>query len=398
MRIFVTKRREPVAFGLDVCCRPQFTGLDGARFGLLMNRGSVDTHMRLACDALAARYPGQLRALFTPQHGLWGEQQANMIETPHARHRRLDVPIYSLYSETRQPTAEMLAELDCLVVDLPDVGTRVYTYAWTVLNCLRVCAELALPILLLDRPNPLGRDSEGPCLEPPFRSFVGGACIPMRHGLTLGELAAWLNRSEQIGADLQVVAVEGWDPRELFPVLRMPWVPPSPNLPTFDSALVYPGQVLLEGTAISEGRGTTRPFEICGAPHIDPDLLWEAIAAYDLPGVAFLPIRFTPGFDKWAGESCGGVSLHVTDPATFRPYRVTLALLAAIKQLWPGDFQWLQPPYEYETQRMPIDILAGSDRLRRWLDSGGQWELCPGEVCEVDDAGWQAATWESRLY
>ena len=350
--------------GLERIATEKPAVLNGARFGLLINRASVDRELRFACDVLNDAYPGQLAAIFTPQHGLWGEQQANMIESPHGRHPGLDVPIYSLYSETRQPTAEMLDGLDCFIVDLQDVGCRVYTFIWTVLNCLRACADAGLPMLVLDRPNPLGNRVEGPLLEPEFRSFVGGACIPMRHGQTLGQLARFLNESEEINAELQVLDVVDCAPEAMFDQWKRPWIPPSPNLPTFQSALVYPGQVLLEGTNISEGRGTTTPFEVCGAPFIDEFRLCELLTSVDLPGVSFLPIRYTPTFDKWAGESCGGVSLQVTDQQGFRPYLTTLAILATVFQSWPEHAEWLPPPYEYETVKMPIDILSGSPKLR----------------------------------
>ena len=356
--------------GLDRCVRER-TGIPGgAQFGLLMNRASVDRDVRPACEVLAEAFPGQLAALFTPQHGLWGEQQANMVESPHGQHAELGVPIYSLYSETRRPTPEMLGGLDLFVVDLQDVGTRVYTFVWTVLNCLSACADAGIPMLVLDRPNPIGgRLVEGPLLDLKFRSFVGEASIPMRHGLTLGELARLLNDEENIGASLDVVPVRGWKRSDLFDAFGRHWIPPSPNLPRFESALVYPGQVLLEGTNLSEGRGTTTPFEVVGAPFINPDGLYHSMNGLSLPGVKFLPTRFTPAFDKWAGESCGGVSLHVTDPDEFRPLQTTVALIAEVKRRWPDHFTWIEPPYEYEMFLPPIDIICGGTWLRETLDS-----------------------------
>lgn len=355
--------------GLERIADEKPVSLDGTRFGLLMNRASVDQNLRFACDVLNDAYPGQLAAIFTPQHGLWGEQQANMIESPHGRHPEFAVPIYSLYSETRQPTAEMLDGLDCFVVDLQDVGCRVYTFVWTVLNCLRACAEAGLPMLVLDRPNPLGNCVEGPLLKPEFRSFVGGASIPMRHGQTLGQLAQHLNKSEKINAELQVIRVCDCPPEAMFDHWDRQWIPPSPNLPTFQSALVYPGQVLLEGTNISEGRGTTTPFEVCGAPFINEFHFCELLTSYNLPGVSFLPIRYVPTFDKWTGESCGGVSLQVSDQWRFRPYLTTLIILATLFQRWPDHAEWLPPPYEYETEKMPIDILSGNTKLRESIAS-----------------------------
>ena len=390
----------PVLIGLETCLQQPPAVLEQGRFALLMNQASVDAGFRYACDVLAARFPGQLRAILSPQHGLWGEQQANMIESPHARHPVLDVPVYSLYSETRRPTAAMLDGVDALVVDLQDVGTRVYTFAWTVSHCLEACAAAGLPVVVLDRPNPLGGLTvEGPLLESECESFVGRAAIPMRHGLTLGELARFVNAERGIGADVHVVPLGGWRREMLFSDTGRGWVPPSPNLPTLTSALMYPGQVLLEGTNLSEGRGTTTPFEVCGAPFIDPFRLVEALDRFELPGVTFRPIRFVPTFDKWPGQSCGGVFLHLTDPRAFRPWHSTLAILAAVRRLWPAEFRWSSPPYEYETSRPPIDLISGSSRLRQWI--AGEPELDNESlaiVAEVDSAAWHHRSAPARLY
>src|SRR5438552_6603846 len=235
--------------GLERCLADPPQVLGSAQFGLLMNQASVDRSFRYACDCFAERFPGQLQAIFSPQHGLWGEQQANMIESPHGRYEPLELPVYSLYSETRQPTAEMLRGLDCFVVDLQDVGTRVYTFAWTIQNCLKACAAGNIPVLILDRPNPLaGQIAEGPLLEPGYESFVGGASIPLRHGLTLGELAQLLNEEQHIGAQLEVTPMSGWRREMLYDDTGRDWVAPSPNMPLTTTALLYPGQVLLEGT------------------------------------------------------------------------------------------------------------------------------------------------------
>ncbi len=368
--------------------------LRNARLGLLMNRSSVDRHLRLSCDVLAAEHCGPLVALFTPQHGLWGDAQANMIESDHGWHAGLGVPIFSLYSETRRPTPEMLRGLDVFVVDLQDVGTRVYTYVWTMMECLWACAEADLPVLVLDRPNPLGGAvMEGPLLDLSYRSFVGGAAIPMRHGLTIGELARLLNRQFEIGASLDVIPMTGWPVACGYEELDRIWIPPSPNLPSVQAARVYPGQVLLEGTNLSEGRGTTTPFEIVGAPFVDPATLHEAMTSENLPGVRFLPIQFRPTFDKWTGYLCGGVSVHVTDRHAFRSYRMTTTLLSIVQDLWADDFRWLDPPYEYETEKPPIDIISGSDQLRTTLSRDSVANLC-----EVDRDGWQKMVRPALLY
>lgn len=390
--------------GLERCLAEPPTMLrSGARFGLLMNQASVDSGVRYACDLLAERFPGQLAAIFSPQHGLWGEQQANMIETPHSRYEPLNVPVYSLYSQTRRPTAEMLRGLDCLVVDLQDVGTRVYTFAWTIRECLAACAEAGIEVLILDRPNPLDRSVEGPLLLQGYESFVGGATIPMRHGLTLGELARLMNAEQRIGAKLEVISSRP-APSEIArgnstrSVSGTHWVPPSPNMPRLETALVYPGQVLLEGTNLSEGRGTTRPFELCGAPFIDPFLLVRELEKLPHPGLALRPVRFLPTFDKWRGQSCGGVALHVVKPEAVRSVAFSIGLLAVVKRLYPGDFAWLPPPYEYETEKMPIDILYGSSRLRTRLED--RLLLSADEIADlawVDEQAWRMRVEPFRL-
>ncbi len=386
--------------GLEVCLDNPPNMLRGARFGLLMNQASVDEEFRYSCDVLAVRFPGQLKAIFSPQHGLWGEQQANMIESPHGRYEPLGVTVYSLYSETRQPTDDMLREIDCLVIDLQDVGTRVYTFAWTMLNALRACAAAKIPVVVLDRPNPLGGVvAEGPLLESGFQSFVGGASIPLRHGLTLGELARLLNHELQIGADLHVVAMSGWRREMLFAETGRAWVAPSPNMPRIESTLLYPGQVLLEGTCLSEGRGTTLPFEVVGAPFLDPHQTVRELATFELPGLKLRPIRFVPTFDKWRGQSCGGLALHITEPQAVRSVTTTLALLVVVRKLHPREFAWLSPPYEYEQNKMPIDILFGSARLRERMAS--DTPLSPTDIATLatlDEAAWWNRTATCRLY
>jgi len=381
-----------VEIGLERCLVDRPVPLDAARFGLLANMGSVDRDQRYAWDLLAEAFPGPLAALFSPQHGLWGEQQANMVETAHGRHARLGVPIHSLYAQSRRPSPEMLDGLDCLVIDLQDVGTRVYTFISTATYCLEACAAAGIPVLVLDRPNPLGGEiSEGPPLDPDYRSFVGLASIPMRHGLTLAELLRLINTEHGIGADLHVVPMSGWDRSCLWAELGRPWVLPSPNVPRIEGVQAYPGQVLLEGTNLSEGRGTTTPFEWFGAPYVDPDRLIARLLRYDLSGVRFRPVRFIPTFDKWKGESCGGLAMHVTDPAGFRPYRMTVAILAACRKLWPDEFDWLPPPYEYETVKMPVDIIDGGSRLRETIDRTG------GDLDPAALDGWDRDAWRRRI-
>jgi len=388
-----------VTIGVEVLLQDPRPALAGARFGLLMNQASVDSRFRYACDVLAERCPGQLAALFSPQHGLWCEEQDNMIETGHGIYRPLGIPVHSLYSETRRPTPEMLEGLDCLLVDLQDVGTRVYTFIWTVTHCLEACAEAGIPVVVLDRPNPLGGEvCEGPILEAGFTSFIGRAAIPMRHALTVGEMALLTNRMLDIGADVQVVAMQGWRRGMYWWETGCPWVMPSPNMPRPETAVVYPGQVLVEGTTLSEGRGTTTPFEVVGAPYIEPAGLAAALADYSTPGLTIRPIRFRPTFNKWAGRSCGGVALHFTDARAVRSYSTTVALFACLRRLYGEQFSWLPPPYEYEEVLMPIDILSGSTRLREAIDSGRTLPADVAHLAELNVEQWREQSSGYLLY
>jgi uncharacterized protein YbbC (DUF1343 family) len=299
--------------------------------------------------------------------------QDNMIETPHAKDPRRCVPVYSLYSETREPTAEMLRDLDVLVIDLQDVGTRVYTYIYTMANCMRAAARHGVRVVVCDRPNPIGGDAvEGALLQEPWTSFVGQFPMPMRHGMTIGELARLFNDAFGIGAALDVVPLEGWQRGMYFDETGLPWVITSPNIPTLDSAIVYPGTVLFEGTRLSEGRGTTRPFELLGAPWIDGERLAEEMNAKQLPGIYFRPVFFEPTFQKHAKETCGGCQIHVLDRRSFRPLHTAVELIAEFRRENAKRFAWREPPYEYEHDKQPIDILYGSDRLRTTLDADGE--------------------------
>jgi uncharacterized protein YbbC (DUF1343 family) len=281
------------------------------------------------------------------------------------------VPVYSLYSETREPTAEMLRDLDLLVIDLQDVGTRIYTYIYTMANCMRAARRHGVKVIVCDRPNPIGGIAvEGPMLEPGFESFVGLYPIPMRHGLTIGEVARLFNEHFDIGADLEVMTMEGWKRGMYADRTGLPWVLPSPNIPTLDSAVVYPGTVLFEGTNVSEGRGTTRPFELVGAPWVVAEPFADAMNRLGLPGVRFRPALFEPTFHKHAKTSCGGCQIHVLDRETFRAVETGVALLGAFRAADTNRFQWRDPPYEYEHKKLPIDILAGSSELREQIVAG----------------------------
>jgi uncharacterized protein YbbC (DUF1343 family) len=345
--------------------------LEGHRIGVVSNPASVDGDLVHTADRIRSRPGTTLAAIFGPQHGFRSDVQENMIETGHARDDARAVPVYSLYSETRQPTAEMLEGIDLLVIDLQDVGTRIYTYIYTMANCLMAARAHGIPVIVCDRPNPIGGVSvEGPMLVPGFESFVGMYPIPMRHGMTIGELARLFNEAFGIGAELEVIAMEGWRRDMYFEQTGVPWVMPSPNIPTNDTAVVYPGTVLFEGTNVSEGRGTTRPFELLGAPWVTDERFADELNRLELPGVRFRPAVFEPTFHKHARTACGGCQIHVLDRPSFRPVETGVALLVAFRACGRDDFAWRPPPYEYEHDKLPFDILAGSSELRERVQSG----------------------------
>jgi uncharacterized protein YbbC (DUF1343 family) len=343
--------------------------LHGKRVGIVCNPASVDGALVQIVDRLASDERVQLAAVFGPQHGFRSDVQENMIETAHGRDLVRRVPVYSLYSETREPTPAMLEGLDVLIVDLQDVGTRIYTYIYTTAYCLMAARKHDLEVIVCDRPNPIGGSAvEGPMLEKGFESFVGLYPIPMRHGMTIGELARLFNDHFGIGAELTVVPMDGWTRDMYHDTARAPWVMPSPNIPTLDSAIVYPGTVLFEGTNVSEGRGTTRPFELVGLPGIGAERFADAMNALSLPGAFFRAVVFEPTFHKHARETCGGCQIHVLDRQTFRPVLTGVALTAAFRAASPDRFAWRDPPYEYEHTKLPFDILAGSADVREQIE------------------------------
>jgi len=361
----------PVRLGLErLLDGPDRKLIKGQRIGLVCNPASVDSRLIHVSDRLATG-DWTMTALFGPQHGFRSDLQENMIESPHAHDARRRVPVHSLYSETREPTAEMLADVDVLVIDLQDVGTRIYTYIYTMANCLRAARRHGIRVVVCDRPNPINGDViEGATLDPEYESFVGQFAIPMRHGLTIGEAARVFNDHFGIHAAVDVVPMDGWSRAMYYDATGLPWVLPSPNIPTLDTAIVYPGAVLFEGTLLSEGRGTTRPFELIGAPWIDGERFAEALNARRLPGVYFRPAFFEPTFHKHAKVLCGGCQVHVTDREAFEPMRVAVEMLAEFRREAPSEKLWRDPPYEYEHVKPPIDILYGSDRLRTGIDAG----------------------------
>jgi uncharacterized protein YbbC (DUF1343 family) len=344
--------------------------LRGRTVGLVCNPASINARFQHVIER-AESSGVHVGAIFGPQHGFRSDLQENMIESAHAKDTRRRVPIYSLYSETREPTAEMLAGLDAIVIDLQDVGTRIYTYIYTMANCLKAAKRHGVPVVVCDRPNPIGGVAvEGPMLEHGFESFVGQFPIPMRHGMTIGELARLFNEHFGLGAKLEVVAMPEWSRASFFDETDVPWVLPSPNIPTLESAIVYPGTVLFEGTNVSEGRGTTKPFELVGAPWIEPEAFALRMNREGLPGVYFRPALFEPTFHKHSATPCGGCQIHITDRHTIRPVETGVALLKAFRDMGHDHFQWREPPYEYEYLLAPIDILCGSSEVRERLERG----------------------------
>ena len=343
----------------------------GARIGALLHPASMSSKLEHASRILE-RHNGdlfRLAAFFGPQHGFLGQTQDNMIEWKSYEHPGLHIPVYSLYGEHREPTAEMLEALDVLLVDLQDVGTRYYTFIWTLYLCMRACEKAGVLVVVLDRANPInGTTTEGPLLDANYKSFVGMHPIPIRHGKTIGELAQQFRDEAFPSCELTVLPMKRWQRRMWFDETGLPWVMPSPNMPTLDTATVYPGMCLLEATNISEGRGTTRPFEIFGAPFVNAETFSQELNALRLPGVFFRENYFQPTFHKFAGELCNGAQLHVTDRNAFRPYHSGVEILRTLRKLYPKQFAWKQPPYEYETEKLPIEILLGGSLKRFFGD------------------------------
>ncbi len=358
-----------VETGLEALVRRRGSLLRGRRFGLIAHQASVDSRHEHAATLLADLPRAHLVRLFAPEHGLWGAAQDH-APIAGARDPVTGLPVMSLYGQRRAPTPAMLRGLDALVVDLQDVGARYYTFVWTMALAMPVCARAGVRVIVLDRPNPLGGAVEGNVPDPAFASFVGLYPLPARHGMTIGELAAYLNAEHRLGCDLTVVGMRGWRRSMQWEDTGLPWVAPSPNMPTPDTARVYPGGCLYEGTNLSEGRGTTRPFEWVGAPYLDAHAFAEDLNRRRLPGVHFRPARFAPTFHKWAGRLCGGIQIHVTDRRSFKPFLTGLGVVASARRLGRRQFRWRRPPYEFEHRRLPIDILCGTDMIRRAIQRG----------------------------
>jgi uncharacterized protein YbbC (DUF1343 family) len=363
----------PCLPGLDVVCQEEFQRFKGLRIGLVTHPAAIDSKFSHVLELLFTTSRLEVRALFGPEHGFFGEAQ-DLIGVGQANDFRSGLRVYSLYGdsyESLKPTPDQLHGLDALVIDLQDVGSRYYTFVSTMFFCLEAASENKLLVVVLDRPNPIGGTAvEGPLLRKQFASYVGLEPVCTRHGMTIGELALWYRARRQLSCELQVVACEGLRRDMYFEDTGLPWVLPSPNMPTVDTAVVYPGQCLIEGTNLSEGRGTTRPFELCGAPWIDSRALASRLGEAKLPGVTFRAATFRPTFQKHAGQNCGGVQLHVTDRAAFQPVRTSLHLLAALRDLSGDRFDWRRETYEFVSDRLAIDLLFGSDRERVALEAG----------------------------
>lgn len=369
------RRGRRTSLGFEKLLSEHLDLVRGARVGLICNQASVDREFRHVADLFGAHPEINLTTLFGPQHGIRGDVQDNMVETPHTHDAATGLPIYSLYSETREPTQRMLEETDVLVFDMQDVGCRIYTFIYTLANCMRAAKREGKRVVVCDRPNPLGGvELAGTILEPEYASFVGQFPLPTRHGMTVCELARMFNEHWGIGCELEVVTMEGWSREYWFDETDAPWVMPSPNMPTLEAATVFPGTVHLEGTQMSEGRGTTRPFELVGAPYIDAAEYARRLEAVGLAGVRFRAANFLPTFQKHAGQTCGGVQIHVMDRDAFEPVIAGVAAVKIAYDLYREDFRWKEPPYEYVYDKNPFDVISGTKTLRESIEQGTSLE------------------------
>jgi uncharacterized protein YbbC (DUF1343 family) len=361
-----------VLTGLARLAREGNESLVDKRVGLICNPTSVDAELNHAIDILRGKGVN-LTALFGPEHGVRGDAQ-DMIGVGDDKDPVTGLPVFSLYGHTEaslSPTAEMLDQVDIVIFDVQDVGSRYYTFVWTMVLAMRACAKAHKQFIVLDRPNPIGGvHVEGGAIQPGFESFVGLVSCPNRHGMTAGEIARWRHAAEGMDLELAVIAMRGWERDLYFEHTGLPWVLPSPNMPTVDTALVYPGMCLVEGTELSEGRGTTRPFEWSGAPWIDGHRLARDMTAMDLPGCKLRPVVFTPTFHKHAMKANGGVQIHVTNADAFRPYRTGVAFLKACHDQAPDRFQWRAKAYEFVDKIPAIDLLAGTAAVREGIEAG----------------------------
>ena len=345
--------------------------LSNAKVAVLCNQASVDENLTNIADILAGSR-AKLIKIFAPEHGFFGAAQ-DRIAIKNSTHPKYGIPIISMYGDTADslmPKKEMLLGLDIVIIDLQDVGARYYTFVWSAALMMKQAAQAGVEIWVLDRPNPISGIIEGPVQEDSYLSFVGLYPLPIRHGMTIGEILSYIAREYIPQAKLEVILLDGWKRDMWFDDTGLSWVPPSPNMPSLSTAIVYPGMCLLEGTNISEGRGTTRPFEIFGAPWIKSFELCEKLNELKLPGVKFIPWRFTPMFSKYAGQTCDGAMTFVTDRKVFRPVLTAIAIIKTIHELYPEKFKFINPPYEFEIEKLPFDILCGTPEIRRMIEGG----------------------------
>jgi len=383
--------------------------LTGRRIALLAHPASVTRQLTHSMDALAALPDMKLSAAFGPQHGLRGDKQDNMMESPDFNDPVLGIPVFSLYGQVRRPTAAMMNSFDVILVDLQDVGCRIYTFVTTLLYVLEEAAKHKKVVWVLDRPNPAGRPVEGLRLRPGCESFVGAGPMPMRHGLTLGEIGNWFVKTKKLDVDFRVIEMQGWNPQDApgfgWPLGERAWVNPSPNAPNLWMARCYAGTVMLEGTTLSEGRGTTRPLELFGAPDLDVTALLKrmhALAPHWLQGCKLRPIWFEPTFHKHVGKLCAGIQIHVEDPSynheAFRPWRLQSLAFKALRDLVPDYPIWRDFPYEYEQNRLAIDVINGSDLLRKWVDDSNATPADLDALTTPDETSWAAEIKPLLLY
>jgi uncharacterized protein YbbC (DUF1343 family) len=360
-----------VVTGLESILNEFPAKLKGKRIGILCHAPSITKDFEHITDIFFQRNDCKLTAIFGPQHGIHGQTQDNMIEWQSQRHPIFDIPIYSLYGQHRKPTPEMLHGIDVFLIDLQDVGARLYTYIWTIKLCIEACSEAGILVWILDRPNPIGRlPFDGPVLKKDFFSFVGGATIPLCHRMTIGEMALWIKEKYYPDCDLNIEWMKNWHRSSLFNETGLPWVLPSPNMPTLQTALVYPGTVLIEALNLSEGRGSTIPFELFGAPFIDSEKLKKNLITRNIEGCSFRIHDFIPTFHKYCGELCYGLQIHITDVNRFKPVGTALEIFdAIIETSKPNTLKFNLPPYEYENSLMPFDILSGDSGMRELLIS-----------------------------
>jgi uncharacterized protein YbbC (DUF1343 family) len=359
--------------GLDKLSHSEFSTLCGKKIGILCNQASVNSNLRHILELILPLHRKkkiEIKAIFGPQHGLWGHTQDNMIEWEGKKDREGGIPIHSLYGKHRKPSSEMLKEVELILIDLQDVGSRYYTFIWTMTLCLEACEELGIAVLLLDRPNPIGgKMIEGTLLDPFYSSFVGLYPLTQRHGMTIGEIAKYIKNNFFPKLDLSIIQMENWERDSFWEENNLFWIMPSPNIPIPETTLVYPGMCLLEGTNVSEGRGTTRPFEIFGSPWLDGAALAERLNKQKLEAVYFRSMQFQPTIQKYAGQLCEGCFIHVTNIHEYKPVITTIVILKEILERYPGKFEWKKPPYEYEYEKMPFDILAGNNWLREYIEN-----------------------------